>query len=309
MNSNKLRGLLVPVLTPFSPDLRPSTDAMVKHCRWLLRQGVDGLAVFGTTSEANSLNCEERMELLEALIQSGISGQHIMPGTGTCALTDSVRLTRHAVEQGCTGVLMLPPFYYKGVGDDGLYASFAEVIERTGDARLRIYLYHIPPVSGIPLSLELVGRLVKDYPSVVVGLKDSGGDFRNTASLLREFPDLTIFPGSETFLLEGLRHGGAGCITATGNVNPVNIRTLIERWQEPDADELQQKLTRVRQVIQSYPMIPALKAIVADHDQAPDWLCVRPPLMSLDEERRKKLLGELEMLGFSMPENGAAAAA
>lgn len=300
MDKKELSGLLVPVLTPFNPDLLPSPDAMIRHCHWLLEQGADGLAVFGTTSEANSLGCDERMALLEALIQSGVAADRIMPGTGTCALTDTVQLTRHAVEQGCAGVLMLPPFYYKGASDDGLYASFAEVIERTGDARLRIYLYHIPPMSSIPLSLDLVGRLVRDYPSVVVGLKDSGGDFKNTATLLREFPDLSIFPGSESFLLEGLRHGSSGCITATGNVSPAGLRSLIERWQEPDADEIQQKITAVRKVIQSYPMIPALKTIVADHLGEPDWLRVRPPLTPLDEGSQSRLLEELRELGFSM---------
>jgi 4-hydroxy-tetrahydrodipicolinate synthase len=309
MNSNKPRGLLVPVLTPFNPDLAPAADAMIRHCHWLLEQGADGLAVFGTTSEANSLGCEERMDLLEALTQSGIAADKVMPGTGTCAITDTVRLTRHAVEQGCSGVLMLPPFYYKGVSDDGLYASFAEVIERTGDARLRIYLYHIPPMSSVPLSLDLVGRLVRDYPSVVVGLKDSGGNFEHTAALLREFPDLSIFPGSETFLLDGLRHGSSGCITATGNVNPAGIRNLIERWQEPEADQLQEQITAIRKVIQSYPMIPALKSIVAGHLKETDWLQLRPPLTSLDEASQARLIAELDDLGFSMAGNGTAAAA
>ncbi len=307
MNSDELRGLLVPALTPFLPDLRPATDAMVKHCRWLLQQGANGLAVFGTTSEANSLGCDERIELLEALIESGIPADRIMPGTGTCALTDSARLTRHATERGCAGALLLPPFYYKGVSDEGLFSFYSEVIERTGDARLRIYLYHIPAMSGVALTVNLVDRLVKTYPTTVVGLKDSGGDFQNTTTLLKEFPGLSIFPGSESFLLEGLRHGGAGCITATGNVNPAGIRSLIEHWQEPCADEMQVRIARIREVIQTYPMIPALKTIMADHHREPDWLRVRPPLMELDESVRDKLLGELGELGFSMAGSGAAA--
>lgn len=309
MNSDELHGLLVPVLTPFLPDLRPATDAMVKHCNWLLLQGANGLAVFGTTSEANSLGCDERIELLEALIESGIPADRFMPGTGTCALTDSVRLTRHAMELGCAGALLLPPFYYKGVSDDGLFSYYSEVIERTGDARLRIYLYHIPAMSGVALTLNLVDRLVNAYPTTVVGLKDSGGDFQNTATLLKEFPGLSIFPGSESFLLEGLRRGGAGCITATGNVNPAGIRSVIEHWQEPCADQMQGKITRIREVIQTYPMIPALKTIVADHRREPDWLRVRPPLMELDESVRSKLIGELGALGYSMAGSGSAAAA
>ena len=300
----ELKGVLVPALTPFEQDQRPNVGAFVKHCRWLLQQGADGLAVFGTTSEANSLSCDERIVLLEVLIDSGVPASRIMPGTGTCALTDSVRLTRHAVEHACAGVLMLPPFYYKGVSDEGLFAAYSHVIEQVGDDRLRIYLYHIPPMSQIGLSPALIGRLIKDYPSVVVGLKDSGGDWAHTAFLLKEFPQLSIFPGSESFLLAGLRHGSAGCITATGNINPAGIRRVFERRQEQDADELQAQITRIRKVIQSYAMIPALKTMVADHYQDPDWLRLRPPLVPLDKATQNKLLTELDELGFNMADNG-----
>ncbi len=148
----KHRGVLSPVVTPFTADLRPDAARLVRHCRWLLDNDV-GLAVFGTNSEANSLGVAEKLGLLDALVEAGIPAARMMPGTGTCALPDTVELTRHAVALGCGGVLMLPPFYYKGVSDDGLFASYAEVIERVGDARLRIYLYHIPAVSQVPISL------------------------------------------------------------------------------------------------------------------------------------------------------------
>jgi len=199
---------------------------------------------------------------------------------------------------------MLPPFYYKGVSDEGLFAAYSHVIEQVGDERLRVYLYHIPPISQIGLSPALIGRLAKDYPSVVAGLKDSGGDWTHTELLLKEFPQLSIFPGSESFLLAGLRHGSAGCITATGNVNPAGIRRVFERWQEPEADQLQQQITRIRKTIQSYAMIPALKTIVANYCQDQDWLPVRPPLVQLDEATRKKILTELNQLGFNMANNG-----
>src|SRR5215470_17563521 len=140
----RLQGVLAPVVTPFRADLSPDPERFIAHCRWLLSQHT-GLAVFGTNSEANSQSASERMELLEALIAAGLDPVRMMPGTGCCALSDTVRLTAHAVQLGCAGALMLPPFYYKGVSDDGLFRSFAEVIERVGEARLRVYLYHIPP--------------------------------------------------------------------------------------------------------------------------------------------------------------------
>ncbi|HEV8226002.1 MAG TPA: dihydrodipicolinate synthase family protein, partial [Methylomirabilota bacterium] len=166
--TDRIAGVLSPVVTPFKTDLSPDPDRFVKQCRWLLSQNV-GLAVFGTNSEANSLSTEEKVELLDRLVGGGVDPARMMPGTGCCALTDSVRLTAHAMKLGCGGVLMLPPFYYKGVSDDGLFKNFAEVIERVGDRRLRIYLYHIPPVSQVGITVGLIERLLKAYPGIIAG--------------------------------------------------------------------------------------------------------------------------------------------
>jgi 4-hydroxy-tetrahydrodipicolinate synthase len=296
----RFSGVLVPVLTPFKPDLSPDTEKFVQYCRWMLDQGVDGLAVFGTTSEANSLSADERMAQLDALIDAGIPGKILMPGTGACALTDAARLTSHAVNHGCRAVLMLPPFYYKGVSDDGLFASFSEVIQRVGDARLAIYLYHIPPIATVPITLTLIERLIKEYPDTVVGLKDSSGDWSNTESVLNTFPGFGTFAGSEAFLLATLRGGGVGCITATGNVNPAGIKNVVENWQTPQADALQAGITLVRKTIQAYPLVPACKRIVAHFHDDTSWAKVRPPLDGLGEEQTNKLLAELEAVDFAM---------
>jgi len=300
MPQHTFRGILAPALTPFKPDLAPDADAFAIHCRWLLDQNVDGLAVLGTTSEANSLSVDERIALLDHLIDSGIPPAVLMPGTGTCALTDTVRLTAHAVGRGCAGVLMLPPFYYKAIDDDGLFASYSEVIQRVGSAALRVYLYHIPPVAQIGISLDLIARLLHAYPGTVVGLKDSSGDWSNTASVLREYPSLTTFCGSELFLLDTLRAGGAGSITATANVNPAGIRRVFERWQEPDADELQARITAIRKAFEGFAVIPALKAVAAGFYNLPQWRVVRPPLRALSEVEEARLLDALSGLGFHM---------
>ncbi len=305
----QFKGVLVPALTPFHRDLNPNLKAFIDHCLWLLDQGVDGLAIFGTTGEANSLSVDEKIELLDALVESGVPPNKLMPGTGTCALTDSVRLTAHAVRRGCGGVLMLPPFYYKGVSDDGLYAGFSEVIERVGDQRLRVYLYHIPPVSQVPVSLKLIERLISVYPEVVVGIKDSSGDWTNTLSVLQHFPDFITFAGSEAFLLATLRHGGAGCITATGNVNPGGIRKVYDQWESAQADALQTRITEIRDIVQSYPMIPALKTMISDLNDDPGWLAVRPPLLRLDATRRRTLLDALNGVEFKVDINAACVAA
>jgi 4-hydroxy-tetrahydrodipicolinate synthase len=298
----RLSGVLAPVLTPFREDLSPDPVRFARHCRWLLSQGCAGLAVFGTTSEANSLSVEEREALLEHLLGSGIDPGKLLPGTGCCALTDTVRLTRAAVRIGCAGVLMLPPFYYKAVSEDGLFRSFAEVIERVGDARLRVYLYHIPPVAQVGFSVKLVERLVTAYPSTVVGMKDSSGDWNNTKAMLDAFArsGFDVFAGSERFLLANLRHGGVGCITATGNVNAGAIDRLFREWRTPGAEQLQEELNAVRGAIEKHPAIPALKAILAHYTGDAAWRAPRPPLVELPGAQAEALLAELGRLGFEM---------
>jgi 4-hydroxy-tetrahydrodipicolinate synthase len=221
------------------------------------------------------------MELLEELVDSDIDADKLMPGTGSCSLADAIVLTRHAVELGCGGVLMLPPFYYKAPNEDGLFRFFAEVIEGVGDDRLKVYLYHIPPVAQVGFSLPLIGRLIKAFPDTVVGLKDSSGDWNNTAAILDAHPGFEVFPGSEIFLLQGLRKGAAGCISATCNVSAAAIRNVYDNWQSAEAERLQAAITALRQAIQAYPMIPALKAIIAHYRQDPAWAQLRAPFVGL----------------------------
>jgi 4-hydroxy-tetrahydrodipicolinate synthase len=298
----RITGVLSPVVTPFGADLAPDAARFARHCRWLLSQNV-GLAVFGTNSEANSLSVEEKTELLDGLVAAGLDPARMMPGTGCCALPDSVRLTAHAMKLGCGGVLMLPPFYYKGVSDDGLFRSFAEVIERVGDARLRVYVYHIPPVAQVPITLALVERLLKAYPTQIAGMKDSGGEWSNTKAFLDAFAKsgFDVFAGSETFLLQNMRHGGAGCISATANVHPGPIARLFETWRAGDADAQQARLDVIRGVFQKFPMIPALKSAIAHHGGDAGWATVRPPLVALTAAQANALAAELEQQRFAMP--------
>ncbi len=297
----RIAGVLSPVVTPFKADLSVDADRLVRHCRWLLSQNC-GLAVFGTNSEANSLSLEERLQLLDALVEAGIDPARMIPGTGCCAITDSVKLTSHAVKRGCAGVLMLPPFYYKGVSDDGLFKNFAEIIERVGDARLRVYLYHIPPVSQVPISLDLIERLLKAYPGTVTGLKDSSGDWGNTEAVLKAFRGVfDVFAGSEAFLLANMRNGGKGCISATANINPAAIHGLYAHWEEADADQRQATLNDLRFAMQKFPMIPALKHTVARVAGEHAWQTVRPPLAPLTQAQARALDAELDKRGFTMP--------
>ncbi len=324
IQSARIRGVLAPVLTPFKADLSPDPERFIAHCKWLLSQNC-GLAVSGTTSEANSLAAEERSMLLDALVAAGVDPSRMMPGTGCCSITETVKLTAQAVKHGCAGVLMLPPFYYKEVSEEGFYRYFSEVVQRVGDARLKIYLYHIPPVAVVGITTGLVERLLAAYPNAIAGMKDSSGDWNNTKTFLDAFgvragravsPDarsssdpatdtqttFDVFVGSESFLLASMRNGGAGTISATANVNPAAIHKLYAEYMNADADDQQAKLNLVRDLFgKKYPMISALKQAIATYANDPAWRTVRPPLVELTAEQAKTLAAELKAISFTMP--------
>lgn len=293
-----LRGIFAPVLTPFHADLSIDMERWITHCHRLLVTGCHGLCPFGTTSEANSLGVSERLESLEKLVAAGIAPERLMPGTGTPALPDTVQLTSHAVKLGCAGVLLLPPFYYKAVSDEGIFRSIAEVIERVGDARLRIYLYHIPPVAQVGFSLSLIERLIKAYPQTVVGIKDSSGDWKVQAAILDAFPGFGTFSGSERFLLDNLRQGGVGGINAVANTIPGVLRQLYDNWQSGEAPQIQERILELRKPFQDYAPIPGLKQIIAHFRQDPAWLTVRPPFVGLTATQAETLIATLAEVDF-----------
>ena len=302
---NCIRGVLAPVLTPFKADLTPDSKRFVAHCRWLLSHNC-GLAPFGTTSEANSMSAEERLTLLDTLLAAGIDLSRLMPGTGCCSITETVELTAHAVNHGCAGVLMLPPFFYKNVTEEGLYRHFSEVVQRVGDARLKIYLYHIPEVAIVGITQKLVERLLKAYPTAIAGMKDSSGDWNNTKTFLDSFAGhgFDVFVGSESFLLANMRNGGVGTISATANVNPAAIHKLYSEWNTADdADQQQSKLGVVREVFSNKKftsMIATLKQGVAMYRNDQEWTRMRPPLVELTTEQARLLAADLRTIGFAM---------
>jgi 4-hydroxy-tetrahydrodipicolinate synthase len=322
--SERIRGVLAPVVTPFKGDLSPDSERFVAHCKWLLSQNC-GLAVFGTNSEANSLSMEERLNLLDELVAAGVDPSRMMPGTGCCSIMETVKLTKQAVGYGCAGLLMLPPFYYKDVNEEGLYRYFSEVVQRVGDARLRIYLYHIPPVAVVGITPKLVDRLLAAYPNTIAGMKDSSGDWNNTkifldafsvrspgpASTARAARTFDVFVGSETFLLANMQNGGVGTISATANVNPAAIYELYQKCcstsTPAELEALQEQLNVVRQVFSNrkFPsMIAALKQAIAIYADDPAWRTVRPPLVEFTHEQGEMLAAELKTIGFEMPSIG-----
>lgn len=283
------RGVWAPVLTPLDEDLNPDVARLAEFSRYLLDNGCHGLVLFGTTSEATSFSASERMALLDGLLAAGLPAGRIIVGTGTPAITETAELSSHATAAGVAGVMVLPPYYYKGMSDQGLFNAYAQIIDRVNDDRLQIYLYHIPPVSQVPISLDLIEMLIEHFPKTVVGIKDSSGDWNNQRAILERFPGFGTFTGSEKYLIDNLRLGGRGTICATANVIADQIRALYDNWQASDAGQRQAALMWMRDALTGLPVIPALKALVAQRTGDEGWLRTRPPLVALNAADQKIL--------------------
>jgi 4-hydroxy-tetrahydrodipicolinate synthase len=297
-------GIFAAALTPLRDDLSPDHALFARHCHWLLDHGCDGLSVLGTTGEANSFSLDERKHILERLVAAGVPADRLLPGTGCCAVPETVALCRHAIDLGVAGVLVLPPFYYKAVSDEGVFTAYSEVIEHTGDARLRVYLYHFPQMTAVPLSHNLIGRLTQRYPETIVGMKDSSGDVANMIAIARTFPGFRVFAGSDECLLPLLREGGAGCITAVGNVAAfiaAKVHGGHSAGDTAEAETAQARLDAVRAAIAAYPLSAALKEIMAGHSGIESWRNVRPPLTRLPAADAAALSSALDRLAFAPP--------
>jgi 4-hydroxy-tetrahydrodipicolinate synthase len=288
-----VRGVYCAAATPLNADLTPDLAAFTTHCHTLLDEGCHGVALLGTTGEANSFASEERRAILEAALEAGIAPGQLMPGTGCCAIPDTVALTRHALSLGVTQVVMLPPFYYKGATEDGLFAGYADTIERIGDDRLRVVLYHIPQMSGIPLSLALIARLIQAFPKVVVGIKDSGGEFANMRAVIEAFPGFSVLAGADPLMLPLLEAGGAGCITATSNLVASELATVFglfaDATRKAEVTAAQERIVALRTLSNRYAQIPTIKAMVAAKSGYDGWHRTRPPLVPLTAAQRAEI--------------------
>jgi 4-hydroxy-tetrahydrodipicolinate synthase len=295
-------GIYAATLTPLDSSGKPNIDLMASHCQWLLNNGCNGLAVLGTTGEANSFSVKERISILDDLTAMGIPGETLMPGTGSCALPDTIELTRAALRNGMSSVLMLPPFYYKNLTDDGLFAAYSEVIQQVGNDSLRICVYHFPQMSGVPISFSLIERLLKEYEGTVVGMKDSSGDSKNMISAAKNFPEFSVFSGSDELLLPLIKAGGAGCITACANVGAPLASEIYTGWKKGGNVMSQHKLlTSLRNVIMKYPLSTALKTLMARHVGNDEWLNIRAPLIRMNESDSENLFKIFDSIDYSIP--------
>lgn len=296
MSNHKMRGVITPILTPFNDDLSLNLELYLSHAHWLLQQGIHFISPFGTTGEALSLSVDERISAVDALINGGIAPGNLMPGAGLCNLEDTKKLCLHAVESGCAAVMTLPPFFFKNASDEGLYAWFCQLIENVNHPDFKICLYHIPPMAGIGFTPALAGRLAADFPETVVAYKDSSGDFENTKAVIMAAPDIAVFPGAETFLRSGLENSAAGCISATCNVNPAGIRKVFDLATgaiDGDLKQADDEMVSLRNLIEGYAPIPAMKGLLAVKRNDQRWRNVRPPLLPASLEKTTDLTADL----------------
>jgi len=290
-----IKGLIAPILSPFDDNLDFNQELYNQLAKKLLETGCSGLAPFGTTGEALSVSNSERKSALEGLVKFGIDPLKLIPGTGLCNLPDTIDLCRHALDLGCKGVMTLPPFYFKGMSDDGLYDYYVKLIEGIDDTNLNIYLYHIPQVSGVGLSIDLVRNLHTEFPDTVIGIKDSSGDWENTKALLG-IKGLIVYPGSELPVIDAIRLGAPGCISATANLNGTDISEVIDlchvgKWEEAEAKH--EKVRAVRLMFQDYAPIPAQKALLAKSTGNSEWENLRPPMQPMATDKLDALINSL----------------
>ena len=298
----KIKGSLAASLTAFNEDLSLDFNKTISHGKWLLEQGLDGVVYFGTTGEGNSLNVDEKKEFIDRLVQENFPLEKVMIGTGACSLTDTVNLTGYAVENGIKDCLILPPFYYKNPPDNGLFKFFSEIIQQVGNAGLRIQIYHFPGVSQIPISHELIDRLLKENPENICGIKDSGGDLNNMITMCEKFEDFDVYAGSEAFLLPVLEAGGAGTITATGNLTSADCVAVYKAFLsgENNLKQSQEKLTSKRELLQKacdgIGFVSGLKEIMSKIKEDEQWCITRPPFCNLDQDKKEKILKVIDHL-------------
>jgi 4-hydroxy-tetrahydrodipicolinate synthase len=274
MSKSTLSGVIAAVATAVDEHGAPDTARSVKLARFLLDNGCDGLNVLGTTGEATSFSLDQRKAVMTAYREAGLPLDRMMVGTGAAALADAIALTRHAAELGFAGALVLPPFYYKGVPDDGLFDFMAALVERTGDHPVPLYLYHFPANSGIPWSTGLIRRLRSAFPTRLVGLKDSSGDMAYAKEAAALDQDFAVFPSTEAILLEARAGAFAGCISATANLNA----DLCARAYHQGNQSALEAAVAIRKLFDGKPLVSGVKALLGHIHGDVRWARVMPPL-------------------------------
>ena len=289
------KGIYAAAATPLNSDGAPDGDKLASYCSWLIAQGLDGVAPMGTTGEGNSLPLSFRLALPAKLADAGLSSDQVIMGTGACSVSDAAAATRASLDAGFNSVLVLPPFYYKGVSDTGLYGYYARLIDLVGDARLRVYFYHFPAMSMTPISVELIQLLRGEFGLLIAGLKDSSGDMQGTLRFAKAVADFDVFPSNEGSLIEAVAGGCAGIISATTQVAPALCRATVNA-AGAEKELLLSALRDVRAAVSKHSLMAAVKEVQALRSGDAGWRAVLPPLVPLSPQAAADLKSDLDVL-------------
>ncbi len=303
---HKINGIYSAALTPINNDLSINKNLYLEHCQYLMKQGHDGLAIFGTTGEANSFSIKEKCDTIDFLLSNNLDSNLLIPGTGSSSVEDAIQLTKFAEKNKSRAVLLLPPFYYKNVSDEGIINYFRKIIETVGSSDFHYLLYNIPQTTSVVLNFNIIETLLKLYPNNIVGIKDSSGNIDSMLKTVKYFQDLALFCGHDSLVLKVCKRGGAGAITAGTNIagrllsfiiNNINKEKEIE-----DFNSYQALLEQIRETITLEEPISVMKAYFSIINKNPDWNKVMPPLKSLDNPSNSKTIIRLIELTNKMDE-------
>lgn len=289
------KGVYAASVTPVDASGEPDGKRLIQHSQWLMQQGLTGVAPLGTTGEGNSLPFSFRLKVPGLFRDAGFESNKVIFGTGSCSAGDAIVATRAVIDAGFTNALVLPPFYYKGVSEDGVFNYFDRLVNGVGSDSLRVYLYHFPKLSMTPITVSLIQRLKKEFGPIIAGLKDSSGDFKGTLEFVAAADDFDVFPGTEAVLVEGATKGCVGSISATSNASAALTAATYAALGTAKAEELQETLSAVRLAIADFPLSAALKQIEAWRHEDDSWRAVLPPNTILSDSDAKRLRESLEV--------------
>ena len=297
-----LNGVYTASLTPLTASFEPNIPALVRHAQWLLESGSDGVALLGSTGEANSITLEQRLSIIEQTARD-LPPDRLMLGTGSCALQDSVRLTKASVDAGVFSVLVIPPFYYKPQSDESVLRFYSELISSVDEPRLRIIFYNFPKLSGYNFSVKILQELKQRFGDIAAGIKDSSGEWKNMLGIVQNIPDFMVYTGTETLLLDILKKGGAGCITATANLIAPECQRVYQAWKnnkQKVAEQAQINLTDLRKTLENYPLVSELKSLFASKTNAEEWENMLPPFAPILDKQVEELTEQIKGLGLDL---------
>lgn len=289
---HKITGSYCAAITPINDDLSVNKDLYLRHCQSLIKKNLDGLTLFGTNGEASSFSIRQKKESIEFLLENRIDPKFLILGTGSSSLEDAIEMTNFSVEIGAKAALVLPPYYFKNVSDDGVITYYRNIIEQTRENDYKFLLYNIPQHSGVTINFHIIENLLKLYPNNVVGLKDSTGDLDGILKTIKYFNELAVFCGNGALALHTSRRGGAGAITGDANITAKLLSYIIHNFKNEkkieNFIEIQSLIEKIRNVLASHEQVSLLKAYYSVADNMPIWNNIMPPLKKIDDPSNNK---------------------